>query len=247
MLRTIFTLALIAWLLGPGLRRSCAQGQPSSGLAVSTVDRATVTPGGAADGSAAGEPQNVDGIAARIEDDIITESEVRELTAFQKLVDGRAKSRIEVIQELADQWIVRGEAAVAAFPPPSPADVDRAYEQFIKQFPSPQEFQTRCKAVGLTEAAIRRILSQQLFLSHFIDYRFRPAAQVDDKQIEDYYRDEFAPQLKAKNQAVPAFEDVEDTIREVLVQRAISDRAAKWLDDTREHLKIDIVMQGAAS
>ena len=101
--------------------------------------------------------------------------------------------------------------------------------------------------MGLTEPAIRRILSQQLFLSRFIDYRFRPAAQVDDKQIEAYYNEEFAPQLKAKNQAVPALDAVEDTIREVLVQRAISDRAAKWLDDTREHLKIDIVMQGAAS
>jgi hypothetical protein len=238
MQRTIFTLALIAWLFDPGMHRCCAQGQSLLGLTPSPA---------AAIGAAGAEPQTVDGIAARIEDDIITESEVRELTAFQKVVDGRAKSRIEVIQELADQWIVRGEAAVAAFPPPSQGDVDRAYEQFIKQFPSPQEFQTRCKAVGLTEAAVRRILAQQLFLSHFIDYRFRPAAQVDDKQIEGYYRDEFAPQLKAKNQEVPALDDVEDTIREVLVQRAISDRAAKWLDDTREHLKIDIVMQGAAS
>jgi hypothetical protein len=46
---------------------------------------------------------------------------------------------------------------------------------------------------------------------------------------------------------VPPLEDVEDTIREVLIQRAISDRAAKWLDDTREHLKIDVVDQGAKS
>jgi hypothetical protein len=40
---------------------------------------------------------------------------------------------------------------------------------------------------------------------------------------------------------------VSDTIREVLIQRAISERAAKWLDATREHLKIDVVTQGDRS
>ncbi len=186
----------------------------------------------------------MDGIAARIEDDVITESEVRELSAFQELVDGKQKPRDEIIKELADQWIVRGEAALAAFPSPSSADVDRAYQQFVKQFQSEKEFQERCAALGLTEAAVRRILAQQLFLSRFIDYRFRPAAQVDEAEIEKYYHDELTRQLEAKKQPVPPLDDVEDTIREVLVQRAISERAAKWLDDTREQLKIDIVAQG---
>jgi hypothetical protein len=242
MRRLMFLFVLSAVSPGLGLKYAFAQTQsvpapspPSSGATT-----------GSPVGSAAGE-QTVDGIAARIEDDIITESEVQELSAFQELVDGKPKPRDEIIKELADQWIVRGEAALAAFPAPSRADVDRAYQEFVKQFPSPQEFQARCTALGLTEAAVRRILGQQLFLSRFIDYRFRPAAQVDESQIAAYYHDEFAPQLAAKHQPVPPLEDVEDTIREVLTQRAINDRATKWLDDTRSHLKIDIVAQGAGS
>jgi hypothetical protein len=248
MRRAILIFAIVAWLTGAGVKRTSAQAQAGSAMPPTTSGSSSASTVGT---RAAGAPgvggQNVDGIAARIEDDVITESEVRELGAFQKLVDGSAKPRIEVIKELADQWVVRGEAAVAAFPPPSQADVDRAYGEFVKQFPSPEEFQGRYKAVGLTEAAVRRILAQQLFLSHFIDYRFRPAAQVDEEQIEKYYNDEFVPQLKAKNQPVPALEEVDDTIREVLIQRAISDRAVKWLDDTREHLKIDIMLQGTGS
>jgi hypothetical protein len=207
-------------------------------------------PAGGSAVSHAGNPsgeQTVDGIAARIEDDIITESEVRELSAFQELVDGKQKPRDEIIKELADQWIVRGEAALAAFPSPSSGDVDRAYQQFVKQFPSEKEFQERCAALGLTEAAVRRILAQQLFLSRFIDYRFRPAAQVDQAEIEKYYHNELATQLEAKKQPVPPLDEVEDTIREVLIQRAISERAAKWLDDTREQLKIDIVAPSGQS
>ena len=240
MWRLLFFLLLAACLAGLGSNRAFAQSHSSS-------EPLPPSSGGGTDSRARDAPreETVDGIAARIEDDIITESEVRELSAFQELVDGKPKPRSEIIKELADQWIVRGEAALAAFPTPSSADVDRAYQEFVKQFSSPQEFQARSAAVGLTEAAVRRILTQQLFLSRFIDYRFRPAAQVDEPQIETFYHDEFAPQLETKKQPVPPLEDVEDTIREVLIQRAISDRAAKWLDDTREHLKIDLVDQGA--
>lgn len=190
---------------------------------------------------------SIDGIAARIEDDIILESEVRELAAFQKLVDGQAKPRVDLMHELADQWIVRGEASTAKFPPPSASEVDNAYQQFVKQFGTPEEFQKRCTDAEITQAAVRRELEQELYLAHFLNYRFRAAAQVDDKQVEKYYNDEFAPQLKTRGEPVPALDEVEDTIREVLIQRAINERATKWLDDTRERLKIDIVPQGSGS
>lgn len=192
-----------------------------------------------------GGTQVIDGIAARIDDDIITESEVRELAAFQTLVDGHAKPRADLIRELADQWIVRGEAAAAKYPEPSAADVDHAYAGLVKQFPSQQEFESRCAAEGLSESAVRRLLEQQLFLSRFLDFRFRPAAQVDDQQLAAFYKNEFAPQLRERGQAIPPLADVEDTIREVLVQRAINERATAWLDDTRNRLKIDVLPEGA--
>jgi hypothetical protein len=186
-------------------------------------------------------------VAARIEDDIITQSEVRELAAFQQLVEGKSKSREELLRELADQWLIRSEATETKYAKPSTADMDRAYAEFVKQFPSPEEFKKRYAEVGLSEAAVRRIIEQQLYLSRFIDYRFRPSAQVSDKQVEDYYLDEFSPQLKAHDEPIPPLDDVEDTIREVLIQRAINDRANKRLNDTRPSLKIDIVSRGSGS
>jgi hypothetical protein len=220
----------------------CFAHQAESAFAQDPTPSATVAPSAAS--ATAPDGQVVDGVAARIEDDIILESEVRELGSFQKLVDGKEKSREELIRELADQWVVRGEIETAKYPPPSAADIDRAYAQLAAQFGPPEEFAKRCAAVGLTEAAVRRMLEQQLYLSRFLDFRFRPAAQIDSKQIEAYYDDRFVPQLKAKNEPVPPLDDVEDTIREVLVQQAISDRSAQWLDDTRSRLKIDVVVHG---
>lgn len=181
----------------------------------------------------------IDGIAARIDTDIITESEVRELGAFQALVDGKSRPRVDLLRELENQWIVRGEAETSRYPRPSDADVDKAYAQFLKQFPSADEFAKRFAAAGLTQTAIRHQLEEQLYLSRFIDYRFRSSAQVDDAAIQKFYDEEFAPQLKARNEAIPALASVQDTIREVLVQRAIDERSTQWLDDTRAHLRVE--------
>jgi hypothetical protein len=241
MRRVLLIFGLLTWSAGLATNRAGAQTESDSELPPG--------PGAASSSISSGSSgvQQVDGVAVRIEDDIITESEVRELAAFQLLVDGKAKPRAELIRELSDQWMIRSEANATKYAQPPAADVDRAYAEFVKQFPSPEEFQKRRVSAGLTEAAMRRMVAQQLYLSRFIDYRFRPEAQVSDDQVETYYRDEFSPQLKARNEPVPPLDDVDDTIREVLIQRAISDRAAKWLTDSRDRLKIDVVAQGSGS
>jgi hypothetical protein len=230
MRRAAWILVCMLWLAGPGAGNASAR---KRGFSTAPSNSAS-----------SGEMQTIDGVAARIEDGILAESEVRELAAFQKLVDGQAKPRDELLRELEDQWIVRGEAQATQYPKPTAEDVERAYAKLASQFSSPEEFKERCEAVGLGEAAVRRMLGQQLYLSRFLDFRFRPAAQVDPKEVENYYRDEFAPQLKARGQSVPPLEDVQDTIREVLIQRAIDQRATQWLDATRERLKIDVVPAG---
>jgi hypothetical protein len=162
------------------------------------------------------------------------------------LVDGKSKPRLDLIRELADQWIIASEAKAARYAPPPPQDVDRAVANFEKQFHSPEEYRDRCAQAGISAAAVRRLIAEELYLNRFMDYRFRAAAQVSDEAVEAYYRDEFAPQLKAQNQPVPPLDDVDDNIREVLIQRTISERAQKWLDETRDRLKLDIVSQNPA-
>lgn len=204
-----------------------------------------------ADPKAASPPlgitQTVDGIAARIEGDIITESEVRELAALQQLANGKPKPRDEIISELADQWVVRQEAAATRYQEPSQADVNRSYEQLVKNFASQADFEAHLATVGLSDTAVRRLLRDQLYLSRFLDYRFRPTVQISDQQIQDYYDNELVPELKKQDEAVPPLDAVDDKIREVLIQRAIDDRAAKWLDETRSRLNIRILPQGEAS
>lgn len=230
MRRAIAIAAFLAYLAGPPAICAAARAQNSG--ANSTV-------------TSSSKPETIDGIAVRIESDMITDSEVRELAAYQKLVDGKSKPRAEVIRELIDQWIVHGEASAAQYPEPSAADVDRAYARLQKQFGSAAEFQKRCADAGISEAAVHRILSREMYLSRFLDFRFRPAAQVSLQQIQDYYEKQLVPKLKAKHEKVPALADVRPEIREVLVQQGIDALSKQWLNDTRSGLTIDILPQRA--
>jgi hypothetical protein len=193
--------------------------------------------------SAQAEPagETVDRIVARVEGDIILLSEVRELAAYQQLVDGRSQSQDELISALIEQWVVRSEAQEARFPAPPAADVDAEVSRLQSSFPTAQAFRDRLTAAGLTPPALRRIVERQLYLERYLDYKFRPAVQIDDAAIEDYYQSELAPALRARGQTPPPLDEVRERIREVLIQRGISVRANDWFDETKSRLQIEIM------
>jgi hypothetical protein len=88
------------------------------------------------------------------------------------------------------------------------------------------------------------MLSRQIYVERYIDYKFRPSVQVEPADIDAYYKKELLPELAKKNQPAPALAAVEEQIRELLIQRRISDLTVKWLDDTKSRLKIEIDIAG---
>ena len=182
----------------------------------------------------------VDGIAARIEGDIVTESQLNELAGFQKLVEGKAGSRTDLLRELTDQWIVNAEAQTARFGRPKTEDVTQAFNDLEKRFASAEAFEKAIVDAGLTETAVRRQLELQIFLARFLDYKFRPAAQVNESDIQDYYNGEFTKLAQARGEPVPPLDDVHADIRRLLTEKIINQRAEKWLDETRPRLRVEV-------
>jgi hypothetical protein len=189
--------------------------------------------------------ETIDRIVARVEDDIILSSEVRELAAYQQLVDGRSQSQNELIAALIEQWVVRSEAQEARYPSPSDDEIDAESSRIQGTFPNAQAFRERMAAVGLTPQGLRRLVEQQFYLERYLDYKFRPAVQIDDDAIAKYYQDELTPALRDRGQTVPPLDDVRDRIREVLVQRGINERADSWFEETKSRLQIEITPASA--
>ena len=193
----------------------------------------------------------VDRIVARIEGDIILLSQVRELSAFQRLVEGRAESDDRLLAELIQQWMVQTEATESHFPQPAQSEVDRELARLAAQIGSPEAYAGKLRELGLSAAQVRQMLVRQIYVERYIDYKFRPTVQIKSEDIQDYYQKELLPELAKRNQPnpggvqtelapAPRVADVEGEIRELLTQRAITDLAAKWLDETKSRLKIEV-------
>jgi parvulin-like peptidyl-prolyl isomerase len=190
---------------------------------------------------AAGAQQVVDRIVARIGDGVITQSQIAELGRFQQLVDGKQQSPAARLRELAEQWIVSHEAALDGLQAPTAQDAQRAFAGLEKRFGSPAEMKKRLQSAGLSEAEARHLLDREIFLNRYLEYKFRPEVQVDENQIEAYYRNTLVPKLKKAGQATPPISRVADQIRQVLVEQGVNERAGRWLDQMEQRWKVDPV------
>lgn len=194
---------------------------------------------------AAHSQQVIDRIVAQIGGSVITQSQIVELGRFQKLVDGKEKTASQRLHELAQQWIVSHDATLNDFHQPSAQDVQHALAALEKRYGSVATFQKHLKSVGLSESDVRRLLNREIFLSRYLDYKFRPEVRVDEQQIEEYYRNTLVRELKKTGQSVPPITRVAAQVREVLIEQGVSQRATRWLDQMQERWKVNPV--GSAS
>ncbi|MBZ5700676.1 MAG: hypothetical protein LAN84_02385 [Acidobacteriia bacterium] len=185
--------------------------------------------------AATARPQEVvDRLAARIESDVILLSEVRQLGAYQQLLDGKRESDAQLLDRLIDQWIVRTEAEASRFPRPAAAEVEREVEKLKKALPAGQPF-----GEALREADLRSLIAEQLYLSAYLDSRFRPAVQVEPQAIDDYYATTLVPLARSRGETPPPLESVRESIRELLIQRGINEQADRWLKERRARLHVE--------
>jgi hypothetical protein len=193
-----------------------------------------------------GAQEIVDRIVARVENDIILLSDIRALSRYQLFLDGKSETDAQILERLIDQWIVRTEASVSRFPQPSDADIDRELERVQKSFASMEEFEARRKQSGLSVAEIRDMVATQLYLSNYLDSRFRPGVQIDPKTIDDFYEKSVVPRAKARGQEPPPLDTARDFIQEAIVQRGINDQADQWLIESKARLHIEKFLDEAA-
>lgn len=199
-------------------------------------------------GSVARAQQLVDRIIARIADDVLLQSDLRELGQFQQLQGAKVEPESTRLDELIDQWVIEHEGQAAQFPEASDADVNASLDQLKKNLGGEDAFQKRLKETGLSAASVRRILSRILFYSRYLDYKFRTAAQIDSTAEEKYYNTVFADQMKVRGEKLPPLDSIRPSIHELLVQQDISKHAAEWLTESRSRLKVEIVpMPGPAA
>lgn len=184
----------------------------------------------------------IDRIVARVDTDVILLSDVRMLARYQTFADGKSQSDADILDRLIDQWIVRNEAKAALYPQPSEEEVNRSLQRLKRSFSSDVSFEERKKQSGISDEEVLRMLRLQLYLSNYLDSRFRASIHIDEKEIEEFYRTRVLPRAESRGQAPPALDAAKDFIQEALVQRAINMQADRWLKESRARVHVDKLM-----
>src|SRR5215472_1486664 len=108
-----------------------------------------------------------------------------------------------------------------------------------ESFGSEEEYEAKRKQAGLREQEVRAMVASQLYLSNYLDSRFRPAVQVDPKEIEDFYQTAVVARAKARGQEPPTLDAARDSIQEALIQNGINQQAELWLKESRLRLHVE--------
>ncbi|HJZ64267.1 MAG TPA: hypothetical protein VKD70_08115 [Candidatus Acidoferrum sp.] len=180
----------------------------------------------------------VDRVVARVEEEIILQSDVEQLARYQFFVDGKSESEAQILDRLIDQWIVKKEAEASRFPAASETEIEREMRRLERSFANKEDFVAQREKTGLTEAELLQIVTEQAYLSNYLDSRFRPSVQIEEKAIVDFYNETLVPRAKARGQEPPSLDAARDLIQEVLTQRGINEQADKWLKESRARLSI---------
>ncbi len=179
----------------------------------------------------------VDRTAVTVGNKVITESEILRrirLTAFQQgqQPDFSDASRRQAAERLIELKLVEREMELGHYERATPELAGSLTDAFARE-----HFRSSAEALGLalaeahlTRADLEVELAEQLDLLSFTTLRFRPAIEISDRQIEDYYREHVRPETPLA--------DVRSNIEDLLITERTDRDLDAWLKDQRARTRI---------
>jgi hypothetical protein len=184
----------------------------------------------------------VDRIAISIGNQVITDSEIDQrirLTAFEngEQADFSAASRKQAAQKLIDEKLVEHEMSIGRYPG-MPDDRKPALLSVYEKNGA-AKLDAELVRRALTREDLMNDLARQQDLLTFLNLRFRPAVQVNEQDVQSYYRQHFA---RAK---VP-LNEVRSQIEQKLTDQRADSELDGWLKRQRERTRIEYLEKDLA-
>ncbi len=186
----------------------------------------------------AGQGEVVDRVVVTIGETAITQSDVEREYLFERFLDGQwpaAPPDTAALEQARDRLTyqrlleIEGEATRTDLADPEGSASERL-QDLRTRYGQGDRFESALRELGITEQQLLDRLAEQAQILRVIDQRLRPAASPTPAEIANYYRQVFLPSYAQRGQdAAPALAEVENQIREILVQKSIDELLTKWL------------------
>jgi hypothetical protein len=188
----------------------------------------------------------IDRVAASVGNQVITlrdvEMEIR-VAAFLSgdKPDLSAKNKRDTVDRLVNQLLIRQEMESNRFPFPTAKDVQPMVDQLEKKFATEGDYQRALAQYGITGKDVEDILLRMWMLQEFISLRFKPAVQVTDQEIRDYFDRVVAPMARSANPGQPVeLENFRTQIEDKLAGDKADGEMKNWLNEAHKRNEIVI-------
>ena len=187
--------------------------------------------------------ETVDRVVAEVGDQVITLTDLRwqiDLHDYRKPATEEEQHSLyrEVLDQLINQSLIVRDISKTPFIDVSESELNRFVESYERRFASKEDLERRLREMGMQEQDLRQILRRQLAVNKFIELRFEPFVIILPDDIQEYYRDEYVPELEKKGLPVPDLSVVRETIRQILTVRRTTDQLEEWLQTARSRAQI---------
>ena len=154
---------------------------------------------------------------------------------------GQKLTEEQATQRLIEQVLIYQQIQEFPGTEVSEQDVASQLAEMEKKAGGSEAWSRHLKNVGISLGEVRERVQWQLQVMKFIDRRFREFIVVNPAEIESYYKDQFLPDLHKRGIGeAPALSEVEEKIRDILIEKKLNVQVEEWLTSLRTNATIQV-------
>lgn len=181
--------------------------------------------------------QLVDRVVAVVDEDPILASDVERVIALGQLEprggEAAQQLRRRALDLLIEQRLRFHEIERFGFETVSVPAVEAQVERLRSRYPDEETFLAVLGELGLDLKGLRQLLARQLSTVAYVEERLGPRVFVGLEEIRRYYDESFAPDLRARGEAVPPLDEVREQIRAVVKEKRLNEEVVRWTEELR--------------
>lgn len=193
---------------------------------------------------ALGRGEIIDRIAAVVEEQVITLSEVNQLIELrliqQREGEDEAAYRRRVLEAMIVQSLRYRDVERFGAQEVSKDAIEAELRRIILRFPSEEAFEEALARTELTRDDVRSRLQRRLQVDAYIEERLAPMIFVSIQEIEDYYAKLWVPQRRERGLSVQSLSDVREEILRLVRAERLQAEVQRWSEQLRARANVDV-------
>jgi hypothetical protein len=186
----------------------------------------------------------VDRIAAVIDRQVITVSEITQMTGIRFFTRAIRQSEDDYRRDVLDSLIAqslrfRDVERFGAEDVPKDS-IEARLQEITRRFATPLEFEEALRKAELSHDELRALVKRQLQVEQYVQERFAPLIFVSNEEIAAYHGGAWSQQRRERGLAVPPLTEVREEIRALLKSSRLQEEIAKWTTQLRTRANVDV-------